>query len=158
MKARRYLKLLDRLNPLIVAILGSWLHWLLSSGLMILKVTGRHSGKTYSIPVGYHDVGEAIVVLVSDAAHRQWWRNFRSPAMAQVRLRGSWMSVEGSAPSPDSAEFASCAEQAFRRAPFIGRIFGIEFDTARGLTAEQHKALAEYARVVVFRRIRTIAT
>jgi hypothetical protein len=133
-------------------VLGSRLHWLLSTGLMLVTVTGRRSGRTYTIPVGYHDVGDAVVVMVSDAANRQWWRNFRTPAPARLRLRGRSIAVEGTAPPPDSPEFVRRAEQAFRRARFVGRIFGIEFDAAVGLTAAQRETLAGYARVVVFRR------
>jgi hypothetical protein len=43
---------LSRLNPLIAGLLRSPLHPLLSPGLLLLTVTGRHSGRATAIPVG----------------------------------------------------------------------------------------------------------
>ena len=44
---------MSRLNPAICAVLRSRFHWLLSRGLMLVTVTGRKSGRQYTIPVGY---------------------------------------------------------------------------------------------------------
>jgi hypothetical protein len=146
-----YLAALDALNPVLVALLRSRLSWPLSVGLMAVTVTGRRSGRRYTIPVGHHDVGDAIVVLVSDAAHRQWWRNFHGGAAATLWLHGRAVAAEGTVVPPASLEFRRRAEQAFRRAGFIARIFGIAFDPRVGLTDAQHDALAAYAAIVVFR-------
>lgn len=146
-----YLSALDRLNPLLVALLQSRLHWPLSAGLMAVTVTGRRTGRRYTIPVGYHDVGDAIVVMVSDAAHRQWWRNFHGGAPATLWVRGRPVAARGIVVPPASTEFGARAEQAFRRARFIAGIFGIAFDPAVGLTAGQRDALATYAQIVAFR-------
>jgi len=150
-KAPWYLAALDRLNPLLVALLQSRLHWPLSAGLMAVTVTGRRSGRRYTIPVGYHDVGDAIVVMVSDAAHRQWWRNFHGGAPATLWLRSRPVAFHGIVVPPPSAEFGARAEQVFRRARFIAGIFGVAFDPAIGLTDGERDALAAYAQIVVFR-------
>jgi hypothetical protein len=153
MEAPGYLSALDRLNPVLVALLCSrWFHWPASIGLMAVTVTGRRTGRLYTIPVGYHDVGDAIVVMVSDAAHRQWWRNFHGGAAATLWLHGREVAAEGIVVPPASDEFRRRAEQAFRRAGFIAGIFGIAFDPAVGLTDAQCRALAAYARIVLFRR------
>jgi hypothetical protein len=102
--------------------------------------------------VGYHDVGDAIVVMVSDAAHRQWWRNFHGGAPATLWLAGRSVAADGVVVPPASPEFAERAEQAFRRGGFVAGIFGIAFDPSVGLTDAQREALAAYARIVVFRR------
>jgi hypothetical protein len=119
---------------------------------MAVTVRGRRSGRVYTIPVGHHDVGDAIVVMVSDAAHRQWWRNFHGGAPATLWIDGRAVAADGIVVPPASAEFAARAEQAFRRAGFVAGIFGIAFDPAVGLTDAQRDALAAYARIVVFRR------
>ena len=64
------------------------LHFLLSRGLALLEVTGRHTGRRYAIPVGYQRERGAIIVMVSEARHIQWWRNFYEPAPVGIRLRG----------------------------------------------------------------------
>lgn len=143
---------MDRLNPLVVAVLRSPVHWLASPGLMAVTITGRRTGRSYTIPVGYHDVGDAVVVLVSDGPGRSWWRNFRTSHPALLTLRGRSVPARGLALDPASDEFRQRAEQAFRRAGFIPKIFGVGFDAERGLTAEQQTRLGETAAIVRFVR------
>ena len=79
---------LSALNPVIGAVLRSPLHRLLSAGLMLLTVTGRHSGRRYTIPVGYQQDGNDLVVMVSEARRKQWWRNYYEPGPVALQLRG----------------------------------------------------------------------
>lgn len=72
-------------NPLLMAVLRSPLHGLMSGSLMILRFTGRKSGKRYSIPVGYLERGRQLFVF----SHSAWANNFRQPATVSLRLRGS---------------------------------------------------------------------
>jgi hypothetical protein len=141
---------MDRLNPLIVAVLRSRCHWLASAGLMAITITGRRSGRVYTIPVGYHDLGDVIMVLSSNARQRSWWRNFQEPRSALLRVRGRELQVEGLALAPDSDEYRRRVEACFSRARFIPGIFGIDFDRSRGLSPEQLADLADYAAVVRF--------
>jgi hypothetical protein len=151
MEPPRYLAVMDRMNPLIVGVLHSPAHWLLSPGLMTVSLDGRRTGVRRRFPVGYHDQGDAVVVLVSDAAGRNWWRNFREPWPAELRIRGRTRSVVGEALRPGSDEYRLRAEKSFRRAAFIPRMFEIEFDRQAGLSDEQLKTLGEYAAIVSFR-------
>ena len=66
-----------RINPLVAAVLRSPFHWLLSFGLMLITVTGRRSGRRYTIPVGYQRHGDLLVTLG------------RNIAMVQVRLESA---------------------------------------------------------------------
>lgn len=141
---------MDRLNPLVVAILRSPVHWLVSPGLMGVTIVGRRTGRTYTIPVGYHDVGDAVIVLVSDGPGRSWWRNFRTSHPAVLTIRGRAVRARGLALDPASEEFRVRAEQAFTRAAFIPRIFGVDFDPEQGLSAEQQAKLGSEAAIVRF--------
>ena len=86
-----------RLNPLVRAVLRSRLHWLASGGLVLLTITGRRSGRQYAIPVGYQERDDAeLIVMVSHAHTKQWWRNYEEPGAVGVRLRGR--AREGRAP------------------------------------------------------------
>ena len=150
MASPTWVRLLDRLNPLVVAILRSPVHWLASPGLMAVTIIGRRTGRTYTIPVGYHDVGDAVVVLVSDGPGRSWWRNFRTEHPAVLTLRGRAVPARGLALDPMSDEFRQRAEQAFARAGFIPRIFGVDFDPEQGLSSEQQAKLGAEAAIVRF--------
>ncbi|MGB5285359.1 MAG: nitroreductase family deazaflavin-dependent oxidoreductase [Polyangiales bacterium] len=64
---------------------GAWL------GLptLLLSVTGRKSGKTYSTPLVYFENGGSYVVVGSDGAAKrdpQWWKNLQVDPICEVRV------------------------------------------------------------------------
>jgi hypothetical protein len=145
---KRMVALSTRMNPVVSALLSSPFHWLLSPGLMLVTVTGRRSGRRYTIPVSYQEANGSIVILVAEARSKQWWRNYRTPGPIEMRVRGKTVHGTAEVLASGSAEFKRCAEACFRRARFVSRIFGIEFDTRTGLSAAQVKQLGEHAAVV----------
>ena len=152
MKPPRYLAVMDQLNPLLVTLLHTpLLHWLVSPGLMTITHHGRRSGRRFRFPVGYHDQSDAVLVLIANAYSRQWWRNFEEPRPAALQVRGRTRNVIGEVLESGSAEFRERVGRSFRRADFIPRMFGIDFDRERGLTGEQMRSLGEYMAVVCFR-------
>ena len=127
----------SRLNPLMRLILRSPLHWAVSSGLALITVTGRRTGHPYTIPVGYQRDGDVIVIMVSQAARKQWWRNFRKPGSVGLVLCGREHAGTAWVVEPISAEFRERCETTFRRLPVLGAQFGIRFDRKTGLSEEQ---------------------
>jgi deazaflavin-dependent oxidoreductase (nitroreductase family) len=81
-------RIASRLNGAIAWLLRSPLRGLADRGLLLVTVTGRRTGLRYTIPVGYLRAGEHVVVLVSKASRKQWWRNYRDPAPVELWLRG----------------------------------------------------------------------
>jgi deazaflavin-dependent oxidoreductase (nitroreductase family) len=75
-------------NPLVRALLRSPLHPLLSRRLLLLRVSGRRSGRTLEVPVGYADDGSEVLVTVGAPEHKQWWRNIDDSTRVTVVLRG----------------------------------------------------------------------
>jgi len=64
--------------------IGAW------AGLptLLLSVTGRKSGKTYSTPLVYFRDGDSYVVVGSDGAAKrdpQWWKNLQADPRGVVR-------------------------------------------------------------------------
>lgn len=137
-----------RLNGVVTFVLRSRLHWLLSRGLALITVTGRRTGRRYTIPVGYLETRDAIVVLVGDAPSKTWWRNYEDEGPIELRLRGQLRSGRALVLSPGSESFRRTAEEAFRSARFIPRLFGIGFDPERGLSADDAGKLAQRAAIV----------
>ena len=136
-------RIATRLNPLVARILRSPLHPLLSPGLMLLSYRGRRSGRPISIPVGYQRSGDEISVLASRARRKQWWRNFREPALVELLVRGRVLRGEARLVPGESEEFRSAVESTFRRLPRLAGQFGIAYERGRVLTPEQHRAVAE---------------
>ena len=137
-----------RLNPAVGAVLRSRAHWLLSRGLTLITVTGRRSGRRYTIPVGYLETPQAIVVLVNDAPSKTWWRNYMQAGPVEVRLRGVQRSGRAVVVPPGSEQFRRTAEESFRRSRVIPRLFGIAFDPRGELKVDDAERLAQRAAIV----------
>jgi hypothetical protein len=140
---RRLIDFSSRSNPLVLRILRSRFHWLLSSGLLLLTVTGRKSGRRYTIPVGYHEADGAIIVFVGEPATKKWWRNYRTPAPVELLHRSRRIAGIARVISNDEPDYRRLAEAGFRRSRMIPRIFDIRFDTSKGLPPEQLSQLVE---------------
>ena len=140
--------IMTRLNPAVTFVLRSRLHYPLSLGLMLLTVTGRRSGQRYTIPVGYQRRGECLLVLVSKAHRKRWWRNYLAPGPVEVRMRGRTLGGEARCVPPGSEEFREALDSTFRRYPRLGRQFGISYSRHIGLTPEQQARVSDEAAVV----------
>jgi hypothetical protein len=127
----------SKLNSIVAAILRSPLHWPLSIGLALITVTGRRSGRQYTLPVGYQRRGDEILILVSDAPNKIWWRNYRTPGPMALLVRGTSMKGTAELIEPNHPAFRDLCEYTIRRVPGLGRTFGIEFDRAAGLSDAQ---------------------
>jgi len=139
------------LNPLVVWLLRSPLHRLLDGGLMLITVTGRRTGRRYTIPVGYQREGDVLHVLVSKARRKQWWRNFRTPASLEVEVHGERRRGQAHVVDPASARFVSVVEATLARLPMLGGQLGIEYDARRGLGSDQCATLRAEAALVEIR-------
>jgi deazaflavin-dependent oxidoreductase (nitroreductase family) len=73
------------LNPLMAALLRSPLHGLASKNYMLLTVTGRRSGRSYTLPVGRHEQPDGTFVL---SAGGKWRHNLHGGADVRVVLDG----------------------------------------------------------------------
>ncbi|GAA2842536.1 hypothetical protein GCM10010452_83550 [Crossiella cryophila] len=64
-------------NGLVLRLRGS-ARWgsFLSRYFTVLTYTGRRSGRTFSLPVGYRRAGETVTITVLLAGTKTWWRNF----------------------------------------------------------------------------------
>jgi hypothetical protein len=87
-EADRLMWALGVVNPLVRALLRSPLHPLLSRRIVLLRVTGRRSGRTFELPVGYKRSDAGILVTVGAPEHKQWWRNIDGPTPVTVVLCG----------------------------------------------------------------------
>ena len=83
-------------NPAVRLLLRSPLHRLASAQLALITVTGRRSGRTFTIPVGYSQEGGSVRIPVGWPERKLWWRNLRGEG-APVRLRIRGREVAGHA-------------------------------------------------------------
>ncbi|HLT62809.1 MAG TPA: hypothetical protein VK020_16515 [Microlunatus sp.] len=61
----------------------------MSRTLTTISYTGRRSGRTFSIPVGYRRQGDVITIGVAMPDRKRWWRNFLGePGPIMIELDG----------------------------------------------------------------------
>ncbi len=73
-------------NPVMVRLLRSRLHGLVSDGTLLLTVTGRRSGREYTFPVNYEQEDDRLSVT---STNTNWWKNLRDGGQTvEVVLRG----------------------------------------------------------------------
>ena len=74
------------INPLVVIILRSPLHFIASKNLIFITFQGRKSKKTFNIPVSYHREGNDLIALT--LKQNLWWKNLRMLDRTQITLLG----------------------------------------------------------------------
>jgi len=117
-------------------------------GLLLLTVTGRRSGRRFTIPVGYQRDGDVLTVMVSEARRKTWWRNYLEPGPVELRLRGRTLHGRAEVVAPESSAFRELSERTLRRMPWLGRVFRVDYDRSAGLGEEQLAQLRQEIAVV----------
>jgi deazaflavin-dependent oxidoreductase (nitroreductase family) len=78
------------LNVGVGLLLRSPLHGLASGRIMLLTVTGRRSGRRFTVPVSYlHH--EGYILSFTSGEWSAWWKNLRGRAQVTARVRGRWL-------------------------------------------------------------------
>src|SRR4030042_5072097 len=73
-------------NPIMVWLLQSFLHGMLSGNMMVINFVGRKSSKIYHVPVSCLRLGDTLLTV--SYKRRTWWRNLRGGASVTIRLQG----------------------------------------------------------------------
>ena len=75
-------------NAVVLALLRSPVHRLLSGLVIELRYTGRRSGHGYVLPVQFARAGDRLILWPQNPQRKTWWRNFLTPQPVAVRLAG----------------------------------------------------------------------
>jgi hypothetical protein len=80
-------RILRRLKPVIVAILGSPLHGLMSRDILLLTWTGRRTGARHTLPLSYVRLGSRLYLCTRPEGSK-WWLNLRGGTDVDLVLEG----------------------------------------------------------------------
>jgi deazaflavin-dependent oxidoreductase (nitroreductase family) len=72
-------------NDFMAWVLRSPFHGMLSGGMLLVTVTGRKTGKAYTLPVEYVQEDDSLWVM--SKRNRRWWRNLEGEATVGLVLR-----------------------------------------------------------------------
>lgn len=80
-------------NPIVIWLLHSPLHSFMDKSTLVITVTGRKSGKLYTVPVSYMRDGETLLVI-SQREH-SWWKNLSGGTHVTLSMQGHTMNARG---------------------------------------------------------------
>lgn len=112
-------------NSFVKFILRSPLHGLIDTGVMLITVKGRKSGKPISTPVNYVPTGDTLAIV--SLRERTWWRNLRGGAPVTVRVEGKDAAGRGEVIESD-AEVAASLIEYLARAPQVAKYFQVRLN------------------------------
>ena len=112
-------------NAVVLAVLRSRAHRLLSATAVELRYTGRRSRREYVLPVQYAAAGDELVVWPQHWQRSTWWRNFRTPQPVTVRLTGRLHEGTARVVDPGDPQWRSARQTYATRWPrFARRVTG----------------------------------
>jgi F420H(2)-dependent quinone reductase len=127
-------------NPVVLVLLRSPLHPVLSRSLMILGYQGRKTGRWRSLPCVYARDGQDLYVVPGQAGRKVWWRNLRQPTRVRLHLQGR--DLEGIATASSDAEAVAAGLRRYlARYPKAAKPLGVRLDasgTPHGTTTAAH--------------------
>ena len=114
-------------NPIMIRLLRSPLHGMVSKEMMLVTVTGRKSGRSISTPTNYFRDGNTLWVL--SWRERTWWRNLRGGAHLRVLLAGKSLEGNGQVIEEENA-VARALQDYYRMVPKLAKYFNVSLDEA----------------------------
>ncbi|MFN2196785.1 MAG: nitroreductase/quinone reductase family protein [Anaerolineales bacterium] len=133
-------------NRSMKAVLRSPIHGVVSKSVLLITFTGRKSGKTYTTPVSYSQVGDQVVIFT----HHNWWKNLRGGAPVTVRIRGQELEGWAEPVAEDKQAVADGLTAHLQKVPSDAKYYGVTFDEQHHPNADE---VAQAAQSVVMIRI-----
>jgi hypothetical protein len=116
-------------NPVVRLLLGSPLHRLFSSSLVILAYQGRKTGRWHGLPCMYARDGQDLYIVAAQPDRKIWWRNLQQPARVRLHLQGR--DVEGTATATsDPVAVAAGLGRYLELYPKAIKPLGVRLDTS----------------------------
>jgi len=111
------------LRPLLRTPAGRWL----GRSLLLMRYSGRRTGRPHEVVVQYARSGQTVWVLVGKAEDKTWWHNLQAPAdvdlwLAGERHRARAVAVVG---AEEPAEARRCLTAYLARRPSAARTVGL---------------------------------
>jgi deazaflavin-dependent oxidoreductase (nitroreductase family) len=138
-------------NPLMIWLIRSPFHRLLSKNFMTLDFKGRKSGKSYRVPVNYTRQGELLITY--SYRERTWWRNLRGGALVVLRLEGKDIQAASRVIEND-AEVANALSIYLHQMPQMAKYFQVGLDAAGAPKVDDIQRTAA-ERVVIETQVQT---
>lgn len=129
-------------NDFMAWVLRSPLHGILSKGMMLITVTGRKTGKKYTLPVEYFEADGFLWIVTS--RDRTWWRNLQNGAEVELLLKNQPLNAYASLVT-NLEQVETHLLDYVRQAPLAAKAMGLRMENkipnAEDLAREANKRL-----------------
>ncbi len=129
-------------NDFMAWVLRSPLHGILSKGMMLITVTGRKTGKKYTLPVEYFEADGFLWIVTS--RDRTWWRNLQNGAEVELLLKNQPLNAYASLVT-NLEQVETHLLDYVRQAPLAAKAMGLRMENkipnAEDLAREAKKRL-----------------
>ncbi len=123
-------------NPWVIRLLGSRLHFLASGDLLVACFAGRKTGKRYTLPLSYTELGDALY-LCTRPEGSGWWKNMRDDAPVEIVLRGTTVKVRANVIDNQSSEALEALGAFLTRNPGTASLlYNVQVERGRGPSAD----------------------
>lgn len=113
-------------SAMMKSLLRSPIHALISGNTLLIVLTGRKTGREYSLPVNYFQDGDTLYII--SKRYRTWWRNLRGGKPVRVWLRGK--QTKGQATTDEAyVTIMENLKSFFQKRPDISRYFGVRLES-----------------------------
>ena len=136
-------------NPILIWLLRSPLHGLVSNSTMLITVTGCKSGKEFTLPTNYVDMGEHLLTV--SFKRRTWWRNLRGGAPVMLQLLGRNVKATSITVEDDEGEVEQLGAY-FKKVPQYAKYLHVGLDE-RGSPIADDIVRSAKERVIVLTRL-----
>jgi hypothetical protein len=120
------LAVLRVVNPFVGLLLRSPLHGVMSRDVMLLGVTGRRTGRRYTMPVSYLRDGDRVRAFTG--REMIWWRNLRDGAEVTVVIAGRARRGHAEAVAGDTDRIADALGDFLTRLPRDAVYYDVALD------------------------------
>ncbi len=125
-------RVIRQVNKVMRVVLRSPLHRLVSKNVLLLRFTGRKSGKHYALPVSYVEDGNVLLM----GTESPWYKNLQGGAPVTMRLRGRERTGTADIIS-DEAGMRQAYQTMLTTYPGYGRFINVSLGTDGQLKPEQ---------------------
>ena len=80
------------MTPFVALLARSTLHFNISSQVLVIQFKGKRSGKSYLVPVSYHEHDSSYTCVTLRS--KIWWRNLKGLSHTKIWLQGKLTDVK----------------------------------------------------------------
>ena len=135
------------INPFVIVILKSPIHFILSHQILLFRVIGRKSKKIYEIPASYAHINDALVCVT--LRENLWWKNFIDIENQDIYFKGKKINKKISINFSDDNFVREKLKELIEHNPIDAFFAGVKLDRNKVPNSEDLDKAAKLHTVII---------